>query len=212
MTARIEGNRRVLDDVARATRSRRGDERPTLDEHAIRTAIDGPLVVRFIAEATVAGMEVTQVSRDDLVAHVKELLGPDSGTDTPILLESRLAEEHGDLRSTAGYITEPNEDDLFAATVGIVGADAAIAETGSIVRAAAPDRPRGFALVPPRVIIVLEQTRILADLYDWFDSQVPDTLRSEVVFITGPSKSSDIGMKLVTGVHGPGDVHVIIVG
>jgi L-lactate dehydrogenase complex protein LldG len=46
------------------------------------------------------------------------------------------------------------------------------------------------------------------DLFDLFGRrQMP----SCVVLISGPSKTGDIELKLVTGVHGPGVVHVVLI-
>ena len=53
----------------------------------------------------------------------------------------------------------------------------------------------------------------MPDLFDVFDqlgAAGPENLPSNVAFITGPSKTGDIELRLTTGVHGPGTWHVIL--
>ncbi len=116
------------------------------------------------------------------------------------------------MRELKGTVVNPSDDDVFGAAVGLVGVSAAIAETGSLVRASGAGRPRSVALVPPSLIAVVEASRIVADLYDWLAGLDPLAMAADAVVITGPSRTADIGMKLVTGVHGPGAVHIVLVG
>jgi L-lactate utilization protein LutC len=60
---------------------------------------------------------------------------------------------------------------------------------------------------------VLPCSRILAGLDELF-SVVPDpaALTSSMVLITGPSRTADIEQILVRGVHGPGQITVVLVG
>jgi L-lactate utilization protein LutC len=103
------------------------------------------------------------------------------------------------------------KEQLFAADLGITGVDWLIAETGSIVLCSRPGQARSLSLLPPVHIAVAERGQILPDLFDLFTPGRVDSQPANVTLITGPSKTGDIELKLVTGVHGPGEVHVVIV-
>jgi L-lactate utilization protein LutC len=100
-------------------------------------------------------------------------------------------------------------DTLFAADIGISGVDYLIAETGSIAILARPEEPRSLSLLPPVHVAVAARAQLLPDLFDLFAalSAMPSCLS----LITGPSKTGDIELRLVTGVHGPGEVHVVLI-
>jgi L-lactate dehydrogenase complex protein LldG len=114
------------------------------------------------------------------------------------------------------YAPGSPRDEFFAAEVGISGADYLVAETGSIIALARPDEPRSLSLLPPVHIVVATRAALLPDLFDLFAAlgaepgAVPN-VPSCLTIITGPSKTGDIELKLVTGVHGPGEVHAVLV-
>lgn len=107
---------------------------------------------------------------------------------------------------------------LFAADVGITGADRLIAETGTIVLTTASGHGRSLSLLPPVHIVVAGRRQVVPDLFDVF-AELESTTRPAqrldlpacVTLITGPSKTGDIELRLVTGVHGPGEVHVVVI-
>lgn len=99
-------------------------------------------------------------------------------------------------------------EDLPEADVGVTGVDYGLAESGSLVLRAGPERPRSASLLPPVHVAVLREDRVLVDLFDLLErlGDVPSAL----TLITGPSRSADIEMSLAVGVHGPGSVHVVL--
>jgi L-lactate dehydrogenase complex protein LldG len=109
-------------------------------------------------------------------------------------------------------------DEYFAAEVGITNVYRLIAETGTVVLAANPNEPRSASLLPPVHIALAERSQLLPDLFDLFDLFSPTETPTKslppscLTLITGPSKTGDIELRLVTGVHGPGEVHVILCG
>ncbi|HMF17271.1 MAG TPA: lactate utilization protein [Gemmataceae bacterium] len=108
---------------------------------------------------------------------------------------------------------------FFAADIGISGVDFLIAETGSLVMRSAPNQPRSISLLPPVHIAIAERRQLVPDLFDLFHKtsefsqdfgSLASALPSCLTLITGPSKTGDIELRLVTGVHGPGTVHVLM--
>ncbi|CAN5116985.1 hypothetical protein BH20ACT8_BH20ACT8_04000 [soil metagenome] len=120
-----------------------------------------------------------------------------------------VVDAHPDLAGLADRVSVT--DDVWAADVGVTGAVAAIAETGTLVLAATADTPRRTSLVPPVHIAVVPLSRLVATYADGVDAiSRLDPPPSSIHLITGPSRSADIELNLVRGVHGPRDVHVLL--
>jgi L-lactate dehydrogenase complex protein LldG len=97
--------------------------------------------------------------------------------------------------------------------VGITGAFAGIAESGTIAVVSGPGRSRLASLLTPVHIAVLRADRLYPSLTAFFAAH-PDIADegSNLVLITGPSRTADIEMTLTRGVHGPGEIHVVVIG
>ncbi len=105
---------------------------------------------------------------------------------------------------------------IAKAGLGITGCDWAIAETGTVILTSGPRRPRLYSLLPEAHLVLVPEERIIPHL----SAASPligealaggDGAPSCVNLITGPSRSADIGLTLVTGVHGPCEIHAIVV-
>ncbi|MFW5772930.1 MAG: LutC/YkgG family protein [Phototrophicaceae bacterium] len=101
-------------------------------------------------------------------------------------------------------------------TVGLTGADAVAAATGTLIVSAGPGKSRIPTALPPVHIAIVRQSQIVPRIESWLAHQrhngSADLLeRANICFITGPSRTADIEKQLVLGVHGPRHVKVIVV-
>ena len=97
--------------------------------------------------------------------------------------------------------------------VGLTGAFAALADTGSVVVISGPGRGRIASLLPPTHIAVVRAEQLFPSLGHFLAANAGAAdLGSNMVVITGPSRTGDIEGTLVLGVHGPGDLHVVLIG
>jgi L-lactate dehydrogenase complex protein LldF len=106
---------------------------------------------------------------------------------------------------------------FIAATVGISGANMAIAETGTIVLVTNEGNADLTTTLPPVHIALFGIDKIVASLDDAVAvlrmlprSGTGQIMTSYVNWITGPSRSADIEQSLTIGVHGPREMHCVI--
>jgi len=122
------------------------------------------------------------------------------------------------IRGTTRYISLKKETRRVVGQIdlGVTKADYGIAETGTIVDISYTDEHRLLSALTRVHVAVLERSRILARLSD-LSPIMSGLLNPEnpqkpaVSFIGGPSRTSDIELKSVLGVHGPHEVHVVLI-
>ena len=112
---------------------------------------------------------------------------------------------------------EQLREEMRRADVGLTGTDYALAETGSLVILPRQGLSRLVSLVPPVHVALVRPEEVLESLHDLFllrrleYKQRGGEMGSYLNFITGPSRTADIEMTIVQGVHGPRAVHMILV-
>jgi len=112
----------------------------------------------------------------------------------------------------AGLALEPRGANAEDA-VGVTGAFAAIAETGTLMFASGPDTPATVSLLPETHVAVVPAGRIVAHMEQGWDLARAEfgRLPRAVNFVSGPSRTADIDQQIVLGAHGPYRVHIILV-
>lgn len=106
---------------------------------------------------------------------------------------------------------------LDPAAICISGADAGIAESGTLVLRSGVGRGRLASLVAPVHIAVLRREQIVrglgAALALLQARHGPDVFSesSNLTLISGPSRTGDIELTLTLGVHGPREIHVVLI-
>ncbi len=158
---------------------------------------------RFAHELRLLGGEARRVPSMELDAAIAAALadcasavvGPDLGV-------HEAAVAHG--LELAGCRAEaPGRARTAAADAGVTGALLGVSSTGSVLVSSVAGS-RLTSLLPPLHVVVLEEDRLVPGFEELFEA-VPRfaSAASQLVLISGPSRTSDIEMTLVHGVHGP---------
>jgi L-lactate dehydrogenase complex protein LldG len=192
----------------------------------VRPSVDpSELVDRFTTELTALGGTVHETADVAQIAAIVQRLVADQ-TDPKVLMwdERHLPvpglaaafAAHGltPLTQAPDNARSPEHRRLLAsAAIGVTGADAALAQTGSLVLGSGPGRGRLASLLPPIHVALIRRDALIGSLPELIAAR-PDlvTRAANFVVITGPSRTADIEHVLARGVHGPKDVHAIFVG
>ena len=129
---------------------------------------------------------------------------------------SVMAVGEGSEQATADEQRREMRQHAIDADLGVTGVDYAIAETGTCVLLPRKGISRLVSLLPPVHVAIVESGQVLPGLDEFFALQRADSLQGDLgsymTLITGPSRSADIEHTIVTGVHGPGEVHLLLLG
>jgi len=159
-----------------------------------------------------AGKTYRAASAEDARGYVASL----TGGRPAVASNSAFLEECGVLRLPGVLAGFKDREELRAACVeaefGVTSADYALADPGTLVMFSSGEEARMISLVPPAHIALVPRERILTGLDELLrEVPLPAERSSSMVLITGPSRTADIEQILVRGVHGPGEIHVIVV-
>jgi len=155
------------------------------------------------------------LSNSDPITRFKESLEAVSGhctiaTDVTDVLKQILTDLNA--QRIAYSDNPPDKHDIFGFDVGVSTAQAAIAETGTLVLDSAGERHRLVSLVPPVHIAIVNASSIVDTLSDALALLQKKEISPAITFITGPSRTADIELTLAIGVHGPQELYVIVDG
>lgn len=172
------------------------------------------LIETFVAAAEQVGARVRRF--DGLEPALAEVAGQAGGVvavpDSPFGARLNLASR---LREAGVEVADKNlRQAAVAAAAGLTGANFALAATGTVVLDSTAEDVRLATTLPERHFVLLDPSKILADevaavprLREFHQRQP----RNYLAYITGPSRTADIERVLTIGVHGPREVHVLLV-
>ena len=99
--------------------------------------------------------------------------------------------------------------------VGVVRAAKGIAQTGTCIVVTDDESLRLDTMLPEVSVILLNRADILPDLPSaapFLRAEQTQGRASYISFITGPSRTADIERVSAIGVHGPLELHIVLIG
>ena len=222
-----DADNEVMQRVRRALRRSAGDAAtpppappapPALPDSVVRLVNgDVDLPELFAQRAAELKMIVTPVTENSAAGELIKFVAAYptirkiAFADSPLLERLKLRDT---LLAAAGLTVktwgELTLDELYDYDCAVTNVDYAVAESASLVIKPTRSHGRGLSLVPMYHVAVVERRQILPDLIDLFAELALDPDRSNVILISGPSKTADIEMNVVTGVHGPNVVNAFL--
>jgi L-lactate dehydrogenase complex protein LldG len=204
------------------------------DDKARQQVVDARIAARFRhpTPARVAGRshdEHLALFKSHMVGQSATVLDAATAADVPSLIANYLRQNNLPARLAVGddaylaalpWSTEPTLERRQGRAqptdeVSVSHASAGVAETGTLVMASGPDNPVTLNFLPETHIVVLEAKDVVGPYEDaWMkirarfgDRAMPRTVN----MISGPSRTGDIGGRLVMGAHGPRRMCVVVV-
>lgn len=117
------------------------------------------------------------------------------------------------LRNAGVILLTADRSQAADAAAGVTSACFAIADTGTLVLESTAEDVRLATTLPTRHFVLLDRSKLVADGLAATDSlrrMHQQNKRNYVAYITGPSRTADIERVLTIGVHGPKELHILL--
>ncbi len=180
---------------------------------------------RFVTEAEAVGSVVHEADRADTARQLLLDIATHHGVSTFTAWDS----QHLGVRGVTPFLSlaglEPvtlsppdkafdrkaDNAEIARAGLGITGALGGLAYSGSVLLQHGPGRPRTASLLPEVHVALLDRSKLFSSLLS-FSRRNRRVLEgsSNLVVVSGPSRTGDIEMILTKGVHGPKHLHIIL--
>lgn len=217
---------RIFAKIRRSLEAKPADGREELADARIAGHARHPLPARTQLDAAALRMEFTQF----LTRGQASVIDVATYADVPAAIARYLRDQNKPARLRMG--SDPRlgalpwdrapglELESGRATpddeVSLSHALAAAAETGTLMLASGPDNPVTLSFLPQTHLVVLDAATLKGAYEDAFDiarsTFGPGVMPRTLNLISGPSRTGDIGGKIVMGAHGPRYLAVLVVG
>ncbi len=175
-------------------------------------------VEQFRMLLTANHARVITASEKDITQHINTIITQSTQGKSRIAIASaRVREQYPAIVSISDPLPAGNIEHwksfLFnEVEVGITSAVCAIASTGTVVMRPGPDEPRSLSLVPPCHIVIVREETLYNDFGEVIQTQGwKNTMPTNMVLVSGPSKTADIQQTLAYGAHGPRELFVLLI-
>lgn len=97
--------------------------------------------------------------------------------------------------------------------VGLTSCECLIARTGTVLVSSASESGRQLHVFPPIHLVIADKNQLveyISDGIDLISKKYAENMPSQIVHITGPSRTADIEKTLVMGAHGPKELIIFV--
>ncbi len=199
----------ILANVKKVT-SQKEYKKVAIEKAHLNIKNEGDVVENCLKNLTANKTEVVECKEEEIKDKVGEILK--TLESKKVLHSSNLPFEVDfegyELTKYEQSVNDINEE-LFKCDTSIIKAKLAVSNLG-IFCVTSDEQPRLSSLLPQNCIILLKKEDIVNSMNDAYEVIKKDKNPTNIIFIAGPSRTADIELIVVLGVHGPQKVHAVV--
>lgn len=201
----------IKDDIKEALKSKEYRKQKQ-DQASLHVKSDGELIQNCIENLKLNKNTIIECRQEQLQSKIAEILQEMKSKKLIYPENLEVDCEHFEGVETLLYdkSVEEMRDVLFECDTSIIHASYAISNTGVFCILASKEQPRLLSLLPQNCIILLKKEDIVSTISEAFENLNKEAMPTNIIFLAGPSRTADIELQVVLGVHGPRSVYGVI--